>query len=88
MTKPTSISPAAAAATVGVFFGYIFGLFACIPSNHSLVFASPNSTIIAVTNAWKEPLVGGQPIRPFHLGSVNPRMDVGRSEGDTPFFVE
>jgi hypothetical protein len=34
---------------------------------------------IAETNAWKEALVGGKPILPFHAGSVKSRIDAGRS---------
>ena len=40
-----------------------------------LVLAPP--TRIAVTIAWNEPLVGAQPMRPFHSGFVKSSMEVG-----------
>ena len=34
----------------------------------------------AVMNAWNDAFGGAQPIRPFHFGSVKPRIESGRSE--------
>ena len=37
----------------------------------------------AVTNVWKDALVGATPTRPFHFGSVSSSTDVGRSASGT-----
>ena len=50
-----------------------------MPRSHSSVLSSPHSTLMPVTMAWNEALVGGQPIRPFHFGSVKSQIESGRS---------
>src|SRR5687767_1666878 len=57
------------------------GLLAWMPSSHSRARSSPQTTRMAVTMAWKEPLVGAQPILSFHFGSVKSAISSGRSSG-------
>jgi peptide/nickel transport system permease protein len=52
-------------------------------SSHSRVASSPSSTRMAVTNAWNEPLVGAQPMRPRHAGSVRSKTLSGTSSSLT-----
>ena len=62
-------------------FGYATGSFASTPSSQARAASSPSRSRTAVTKAWKDPLVGAQPIRPFQRGSVKPWMVSGRSSG-------
>ena len=77
------MAPESTSATMWPFFSRIWGSFAARSSSHARAASSPSMTLIAVMNDWNEALVGAQPMRPFHCGSVKPVMDVGRSAGES-----
>ena len=78
-----SISPSPTACTCVELLRYSLTPFAIMSRSHCAVRSSPSIWRMAVTNAWKEPLVGAQPTRPVHSGPVRSKMEPGRSSGLT-----
>jgi hypothetical protein len=68
---------------MAVLFSNSAGSLAMMPSSHSRVASSPSSMRIAVTKAWKDPLVGAQPMRPSHSGSVRSNTESGTSSSSS-----